>query len=279
VEAAGVEAACGAVAGAPGWLARDLSGAVSAGQLSLRYQPMVQLATGRVVGFEALARWDHPDQGPIPPARFIPVAESSGLIVPVGAWVLVQTCRQIARWNRQAASPLMVSVNVSARQLATPDLPGMVARVLAATGLPAELLTLEVTESTPVSADDATLARLRRLKDLGIQLAMDDFGTGYSTLATLRRLPIDVLKIDKLFVDDLPHDAEAVALVATIVRLASQLRLTTVAEGIEAGEQRRSLQQMGCDLAQGYLLGKPLTAEDAHNLLIPREHERIPTVA
>jgi EAL domain-containing protein (putative c-di-GMP-specific phosphodiesterase class I) len=256
-----------APAAAPDWLQRDLSGAVSAGQLTLRYQPMVELATGRFVGFEALARWDHPDQGPIPPARFIPVAEHTGLIIPIGSWVLAQACRQVARWNQQAVSPLMVSVNVSARQLAAPDLPRTVARVLAATRLPADRLTLEITESAPVSADDDTLTRLRRLKDLGIQLAIDDFGTGYSTPATLRRLPIDILKIDKLFVDDLPHDADAVAVVATIVRLASHLRLTTVAEGIEAAEQRRSLQQMGCDLAQSYLLGKPLTTEDAHRLL------------
>ena len=249
-------------------LEHDLARAAGLGQLSLRYQPIVELASGTAVGFEALLRWDHAERGPLPPLQFIPLAEHSGLIIPIGAWVLARACQQAAGWNHRTPVPVKISVNVSAVQLSDPDLPGMVLQVLTESGLAADKLILEITESVALHHDRDTLALLRQIKDIGVQLAIDDFGTGYSALAHLRRLPVDIVKIDKLFVDDLATDPDANTVLAAIVKLASGLRLTTLAEGIEAADQYRPLYDLGCQFGQGFYFAKPLTASEAEDIAI-----------
>jgi diguanylate cyclase (GGDEF)-like protein/PAS domain S-box-containing protein len=240
-------------------LAADLRLALERNELVLHYQPTVCLRTGSIVGFEALVRWNHPSLGLIPPLEFIGVAESTGLIVPLGRWVLTEACRQAVAWNR----PLKMAVNVSVRQFDSGDLAATVAEVLAVTGMPADRLCLEMTESVLLTDTDENLSRIVSLKALGIQLAMDDFGTGYSSLAYLRRFPMDVLKIDRSFVDRLGGDPADEALVQTIVRMGRNLGMSLVAEGIETDVQLALLRAMGCDHAQGYLLSRPLPAAEA----------------
>jgi diguanylate cyclase (GGDEF)-like protein len=250
-------------------LESDLRLAVDRGEFVLRYQPIVDLHTGRVSGFEALVRWVHPQLGMVPPLDFIPLAEQTGLIVPIGTWVLREACRQAADWNRRRGvdEPLSISVNLSARQLQQADLPELVAEVLASTGLAGGCLVLELTESLLVNDVEPTVARLGQLKALGVRLAIDDFGTGYSSLAYLRRFPIDILKIDKLFVDGVAVEAPESSLTGAIVHLARTLRLSTVAEGIESLDQCGPLRASGCQLGQGYYFAKPLTSADAESLL------------
>jgi diguanylate cyclase (GGDEF)-like protein/PAS domain S-box-containing protein len=244
-------------------LADDLRRALARDELVLHYQPTVDLRTGEIVGFEALVRWNHPELGLIPPLDFIGVAESTGLIAPLGRWVLTEACRQAAAWDR----PLKMAVNVSVRQFDSGDLAATVAEVLAFTGMPADRLCLEMTESVLLTDTDENLSRIVSLKALGIQLAMDDFGTGYSSLAYLRRFPMDVLKIDRSFVDRLGGEDADEALVRTIVRMGRNLGMSLVAEGIESEVQLALLREMGCDYAQGYLLSKPLAAEEAGRIL------------
>jgi diguanylate cyclase (GGDEF)-like protein/PAS domain S-box-containing protein len=244
-------------------LAADLRLALQRDELVLHYQPTVCLLTGDIVGFEALVRWNHPTLGLIAPLEFIGVAESTGLIVPLGRWVLTEACRQAVAWER----PLKMAVNVSVRQFDSGDLAQTVAEVLAFTGMPAERLCLEMTESVLLTDTDENLSRIVSLKALGVQLAMDDFGTGYSSLAYLRRFPMDVLKIDRSFVDRLGGEDADEALVRTIVRMGRNLGMSLVAEGIETEVQLAKLQEMGCDYAQGYLLSKPLPAEEAGRAL------------
>ncbi|GIE94992.1 putative bifunctional diguanylate cyclase/phosphodiesterase [Paractinoplanes rishiriensis] len=244
-------------------LAADLRLALERDELVLHYQPTVDLRTGRIIGFEALVRWHHPTRGLVPPLEFIGVAEATGLIVPLGRWVLTEACRQTVEWGR----PLKMAVNVSVRQFDAGDLAETVAEVLAATGMPPDQLCLEMTESVLLTDTDENLSRLISLKALGVLLAMDDFGTGYSSLAYLRRFPMDVLKIDRSFVDRLGGESEDEALVRTIVRLAQRFGMFTVAEGIEETVQLAALREMGCDFAQGYLLSRPLPAADATTLL------------
>ena len=244
-------------------LADDLRRALERDELVLHYQPTVDLRTGEIVGFEALVRWCHPARGLVPPLEFIPVAESTGLIVPLGRWVLTEACRQAVAWDR----PLKMAVNVSVRQFEAGDLAATVASVLAATGMPADRLCLEVTESVLLTGTDENLSRIIDLQALGVQLAMDDFGTGYSSLAYLRRFPMDVLKVDRSFVDRLGGTAEDEALVHTIVRLGQRFAMTTVAEGIEDAGQLAVLREMGCDLGQGYFLSRPVPAAEATRLL------------
>jgi EAL domain-containing protein (putative c-di-GMP-specific phosphodiesterase class I) len=250
-------------------LASDLRLAVDRDEFVLQYQPIVDLRSGRVSGFEALVRWLHPQLGMVPPLDFIPLAEETGLIVPIGTWVLREACRQAAEWNRRrpATEPLSISVNLSARQLQQPDLPQLVAEALASTGLAGHCLTLELTESLLINDVDLTVARLRQLKALDVRLAIDDFGTGYSSLAYLRRFPIDILKIDKLFVDGVATEAPEASLTGAIVHLARTLHLSTVAEGIESLDQCGPLRDSGCQLGQGYYFAKPLTSADAEILL------------
>ncbi len=248
-------------------LAADLRVALERDELVLHYQPTVDLRTGEITGFEALVRWQHPTRGMVQPLEFIGVAESTGLIVPLGRWVLAEACRQAVAWGAGPARPLKMAVNVSVRQFDTGDLADLVAEVLAETGMPAGQLCLEMTESVLLTDTDENLARIVRLKALGVLLAMDDFGTGYSSLAYLRRFPMDVLKIDRSFVDRLGGDPEDEALVRTIVRLGQRFGMTTVAEGIEDAGQLATLREMGCDYAQGYYLSRPLPAAEATRAL------------
>jgi diguanylate cyclase (GGDEF)-like protein/PAS domain S-box-containing protein len=248
-------------------LEADLRVALERDELVLHYQPTVDLATGEIIGFEALVRWHRRLRGIVSPLDFIGIAESTGLIVPLGRWVLAEACRQAVAWGAGSTRRLKMAVNVSVRQFDHCDLAQMVAEVLAETGMPADQLCLEMTESVLLSDTDENLTQLLRLKELGVTLAMDDFGTGYSSLAYLRRFPMDTLKIDRSFVDRLGGDTEDVALVRTIVRLGKSLGMHTVAEGIENQVQLDVLREIGCHLAQGYFLSRPVPAPEAGRLL------------
>ena len=245
-------------------LEADLRLALDRDELILHYQPTVDLRTGGITGFEALVRWRHPTRGIVNPLDFIGIAEATGLIVPLGRWVLAEACRQAVAWRPRR---LRMAVNVSVRQFDREDLAETVAGVLAETGLPAHQLCLEMTESVLLTDTEENLSQLRRIKALGVTLAMDDFGTGYSSLAYLRRFPMDTLKIDRSFVERLGGDSEDVALVRTIVDLGRSLGMATVAEGIEQPLQVAMLREMGCDYAQGYLLSRPVPAIEAGRLL------------
>jgi diguanylate cyclase (GGDEF)-like protein/PAS domain S-box-containing protein len=249
-------------------LESDLRRAVDTPELELHYQPTIELATGALIGFEALARWRHPVRGFVSPADFIPLAESTGLIRPIGTWVLNEACRQAASWSTDAAGrPLTMSVNVSGRQFERTDLPAIVAAALAESGLSPDRLCLEMTESVLMNDNDEIRALLRRLKDMGVRLAIDDFGTGYSSLSYLHRFPVDTLKIDRSFVERLSHQPEDAALARAIVQLGQSLGMVTVAEGIEQYDQFLALRQMTCELGQGYYFSRPLAAAEAGRLV------------
>jgi diguanylate cyclase (GGDEF)-like protein len=242
-------------------LESDLALALGRGEFTLAYQPIVAVDSGTVESVEALLRWHHPTRGLVPPARFIPMAESSGLIVALGRWVLDEACRTASSWPLSpTGAPVGVTVNVSGRQLDDRSLATYVSEALATSGLPASQLTLELTESALMRNTDVTLATLRALKESGVRLAIDDFGTGYSSLRYLQQFPVDVLKIDKSFVDGIARGGRDAALGRTIVALAETLGLRTVAEGIEDSVQRERLRAMGCELGQGYLFARPLDA-------------------
>ena len=240
-------------------LEADLRRALARGEFELHYQPTITLKTGQISGVEALVRWRHPEQGLIPPFKFIPLAEETGLILPLGSWVLAEACRQAVVWHAQYPDrpPLTVAVNLSARQLRDPGLADEIARVMRASGIPPRYLTLELTESMLMHDAPATLAVLSQLKALGLRLAIDDFGTGYSSLAYLKRFPIDILKVDKAFVDGLGRDEQDTAIVRTVLLLGSALDLVTTAEGIETAEQAAQLRALGCELGQGYHFARP----------------------
>jgi predicted signal transduction protein with EAL and GGDEF domain len=245
--------------------------ALERNEFRILYQPIVSLETGTMTGVEALVRWEHPEHGLITPAEFVPIAEDNGLIVPLGSWVLRQAMEQAARWQREYPSrrDLHVTVNLSARQLQDPGLPFAVATALDELTMDPAALTLEITESVLMSDRDVSLARLLDLKFLGVRLAIDDFGTGYSSLAYLQRFPLDVLKVDKAFVDGVAHGPEEAALAAAIVRLGHSLHLRTVAEGVEQPEQVAHLRRLGCQEAQGYLFARPLLASQIAACLDP----------
>jgi diguanylate cyclase (GGDEF)-like protein len=242
-------------------LEADLRHAVSSGSLSIAYQPVVELLTGRAVAVEALARWHHPSQGPIPPLTFIPLAEEIGVIGELGRWVLAEACRQLADW-RAMAPDLVLNVNLSAQQLRDDGLPADVEAALRINSLPGSALTLEITESMLLSGDEDAAARLARLKALGLSIAVDDFGTGYSSLSYLQQFPVDALKIDKSFVDSVASTPQNGALARTIVELGRGMRLETIAEGIESLEQLERLRQLDCRLGQGYHFSRPLEAPE-----------------
>ncbi len=250
-------------------LAADLRRALdNTDELVLYYQPTIELRSGTITGFEALVRWRHPVRGMISPADFIPLAESTGLIRPLGQWVLAEACRQGVEWGAHDPDRVLtMAVNVSGRQFDQPDLPAIVAGVLADTGLPAERLCLEMTESVLMTDTEENLAVLVSLKEIGVKLAIDDFGTGYSSLAYLRRFPVDTLKIDRSFVERIGGATPDAALARTIVQLGQSLGMATVAEGIEQYAQFLALRRMGCDLAQGYYFSRPLPADEAGALL------------
>ena len=245
----------------------DLERALERNEFALVYQPIMNLETGRIAGVEALLRWHHPRRGTVGPTDFIPVAEETGLIVPLGRWVLEQACQQARAWDGETSKRLTMSVNVSARQIQEPGYVAEVAQVLAATGLAPERLTLELTESVLMQDVEATATTLGSLKALGIRLAIDDFGTGYSSLSYLRRFPIDELKIDRSFVATMNAGPDQSALVRSILKLGETLHLETVAEGIEEADQLAELQTLGAGLGQGYYFAKPLTPDAVSTFL------------
>ncbi len=242
-------------------LESDLRRALGKGELRVYYQPIVELATGRVAAHEALVRWQHPERDLVPPAEFIQLAEETGLILKIGEWVLGEACRWATFIGVERDLP--VSVNLSARQFNDPKLVETVSRALKETGLPARLLELEITESTAMQHTDVTLGTLKRLKQLGVSIAIDDFGTGYSSLSTLQRFPVDKLKVDRSFVAELPGGRGERAIVAAIVALARALGIPVIAEGVETEAQKAFLQTCECGFIQGYLVGEPVDADTA----------------
>jgi len=238
-------------------LQMDLADALDRGELFLLYQPTFDLRSEAIIGVEALIRWRHPTRGVVPPMEFIPVAEATGLIVPIGRWVLREACRQAASWHAQGQD-LGVSVNISARQLDTDELIDDVRLALHDSGLPESALTLEVTETALMRDPEATAARLRSLKALGVRVAIDDFGTGYSSLAYLRQFPADVVKIDRSFISEIADSKQTTALIHTLVQLGKALEIETLAEGIEDRLQLETLQRQQCDHGQGFLFSRPL---------------------
>ena len=258
-------------------LETDLRAALDRGELELHYQPVVDLSSRTIVGAEALIRWRHPERGLVSPADFIPLAESTGLIIPIGRWVLSEACRQAAEWQRVASNgrrdgraprePFKIGVNISAWQVQHPTMVESVREALRESGLHPSMLMLEITESVMLRDTNVTLSRLRELKALGLSLAVDDFGTGYSSLSYLQRFPIDVLKIDKAFVDPLGASGDMASLTRAIVALGDALGLQMVAEGIERSEQVEGLRFLGCPIGQGFLFSRPLPAGDFSEML------------
>ena len=246
----------------------ELRRAIDAEELRLHYQPLVRLDDQRIGALEALVRWQHPKKGLLSPAEFIPVAEETGLIAPLGLWVLEEACRQSARWQRAApeAPPVRIAVNLSVRQLALPQFEEAVRSILAETEIDPMSLSLELTETVLMEAAPATLAILGRLREMGIRLAIDDFGTGYSSLSYLKHFPVDTLKVDRSFVKGLGVDPEDSAIVAAVVGLAHTLGLSAVAEGVETEGQLKHLRLLECDLAQGYYFAHPQPAEAVEKL-------------
>jgi len=239
----------------------SLRRALDRDEFRLYYQPKISMATGHIIGAEALIRWLVPEQGMVPPDRFIPFAEETGLIVPIGEWVLRTACAQNKAWQDAGLAPIPVAVNLSPRQL-DQSLPEFVRQVLAESCLAASWLELEITENVVMKDAEKTVATLNALKRLGLQISVDDFGTGYSSLSYLRRFPVDALKIDKSFVRDIALDSDSAAIVKAVISLGHILNLRVVAEGVEDEEQYRFLLKNGCDEVQGYYFGKPVPAED-----------------
>lgn len=250
----------------------DLEGrlrrAIEQQELRVFYQPQIDIVSGRIVGAEALVRWQCPIDGLIPPINFIPIAEETGLIIDIGEWVLRETCRQGCRWQTAGFLPLALAVNVSPQQFRRCDINALVAAVLAETGFPAGQLELELTESGLMENQDKAVEVLNNLRAQGIRLAIDDFGTGYSSLAYLKRFPVDVLKIDKSFIDDIPHLQDDMEITATIIAMGHTLGFRVLAEGVETQEQLAFLREKGCDAYQGYLASRPVPAEDFAKLLM-----------
>jgi diguanylate cyclase (GGDEF)-like protein len=255
-------------------LEADLRFAVKRDELTLYYQPIISLETGELAGFEALVRWQHPKYGFISPGQFIPIAEDSGLIIHMTRWILREACMQLAQWQKISPvySDLKVSVNISGKHLAVEDLPGQVKRAVNASGIRPSTLSLEITESSAMENAEHTIAILDKIRKLGVRLSIDDFGTGYSSLSHLHRLPFDSLKIDRSFVMAADQRAENKQILLTIISLANNLNLRTIAEGIETEEQLRLLQDLKCDFGQGYLFSKPLPKDEVENLLYKKSH-------
>ena len=236
----------------------DLRNAIGANELELYYQPIINVRGDALSGFEALVRWRHPTQGLVSPAVFIPVAEDTQLILPLGEWVLREACREAARWRPD----LRIAVNLSPVQFSDPNLADIVERVLAETGLRPDRLDLEITEQVFINDCDQVIAVLQRLKRLGVRIAMDDFGTGYSSLSYLRSFPFDEIKIDRTFIADLAKGAEHASIVQAVISMAHAFGMTTTAEGVETLGQHQFLSALGCDEAQGFLLGRPQSVAD-----------------
>jgi EAL domain-containing protein (putative c-di-GMP-specific phosphodiesterase class I) len=251
----------------------ELRQAVQRDELRLVYQPIVSVADERVLGIEALVRWEHPERGLISPADFIPLAEETGLIVPVGTWVLEEASRRAAEWQRRHGDACpWVSVNLSARQLADPQLPHTIARVLEDTGLDPRLLALEITETVLMEEAESPVELLQTLRALGVQIFLDDFGTGYSSLSYLKRLPLDVIKLDQSFIAALTdEDVGDHRIVAAVIDMSRALGMGVIAEGVETEAQLGYLRQLRCSVAQGYYFARPVPAADVAVLLDERD--------
>ncbi|HRU09449.1 MAG TPA: EAL domain-containing protein, partial [Thermoanaerobaculia bacterium] len=247
----------------------DLRRALEERSFEVHYQPIVRLADRSVLGFEALLRWSHPARGMIPQGEYLPLAEETGLITPIGWWVLAEACRQIAVWGDQFPQPvpLWVSVNLSARQLVQPELITEVESALAEHGLAAARLRLEITEGAVLEQSERALAAVDRLSSLGVRIDLDDFGTGYSSLSYLHRLPIDRVKIDRSFIASINEQSDSLEIVRAIIGLSRSLGMEVVAEGIEREAQATTLRALGCELAQGFFFSPPLVAREAERYL------------
>ncbi len=255
-------------------LESDLRNALERREFLLHYQPQVDLRSGRVTGMEALIRWQHPELGMVPPGSFISLAEDTGLIVPIGAWVIRTACAQNKAWQNAGMDKLRIAVNLSARQFSQHDLVQSIAAVLEETGMPPSLLEIELTESLVMTDVERATEILRDLKAIGVQLSIDDFGTGYSSLSYLKRFPIDVLKIDQSFVRDITVDPDDAAIVMSIISLAHSLRLHVIAEGVETEAQLAYLRRHDCDLMQGHYFSRPVSHEEF--LLLHQQGRRLP---
>jgi diguanylate cyclase (GGDEF)-like protein len=233
----------------------------------LHYQPQVEVGSGRIVGLEALLRWRHPVRGLVPPGDFIPHAEETGLIVPIGEWVIREVCEQLRTWLDLGEPAVSVSVNLAAPQFRQSDLVGIIENALAGTGLSPSLLSVEITEGVTMEDGRQAVETLAKLRSMGVQVSLDDFGTGYSALSYLRSLPIDVVKLDKSFVRDLEGDTGALAIASAVIMMAHNLNLKVVAEGVETGQQLSFLQNCGCDAIQGFLFSRPLPPDQVIEML------------
>jgi diguanylate cyclase (GGDEF)-like protein len=251
---------------------RDLRKALSSGQFELYYQPVVNLASGDISGFEALIRWNHPEQGVIPPASFIPLAEETGLIVPVGEWVIRQACATAAQWP----GDLSIAVNISAAQFRNPGLLQVIVGALATSGLDPTRLEIEITETVLLQNRETTLAVLRQLRELGIRIAMDDFGTGYSSLTYLQCFPFDKIKIDRSFVKDITENTGSLNIVRAVAALAKGMGMTATAEGVETSEQLDRITSEGCTEMQGFLFSRPVPASEIERLFLSRHEAQKP---
>ena len=252
-------------------LQTELRTALANSELVLHHQPQVDVRSGRVIGVEALIRWAHPTLGLIPPGSFIPIAEQTGLIVPIGEWVLREACRQNKAWQDAGLPPLTIAVNASARQFKSGGLIQAVVDALQDSGLEAEFLELELTESLIMQDVDLAVSVMRQIQSLGVQLSIDDFGTGYSSLAALKTFPVSRLKIDKSFISDLGSSRHTGAVAGAVISLARKLDLRVIAEGVETDEQVQFLSENGCHEMQGYRFGRPLPAAQLQELLRPEQ--------
>jgi EAL domain-containing protein (putative c-di-GMP-specific phosphodiesterase class I) len=250
-------------------LEHELRLGLQRGEFSVHFQPAFDLVTDAIVGVEALVRWTSPTRGSVPPARFIPVAETTGVIRPLGEFVLREAFSQTARWFHDGLLPdrFVTWVNVSAKQLSAGGLAPLVFRTLAATGLPPTMVGLEVTETAIVEDGNGARAELEELHSQGVRIAIDDFGTGFSSLGHLRRLPVDLIKVDRSFIQRIEHDAKDAAITANLASLAHALGVLAIAEGIESEGQLESVRKLGCDLAQGFLFARPAPADAVTRLL------------
>ena len=248
-------------------LEHNLRKALQKNQFLVYYQPQIDLRTQKIIGAEALVRWQHPELGMISPAQFIPIAEETGLILPLGEWVLRTACQQAKYWYDQLGTRFMISVNLSSRQFQQQDLVSTVYRSLRDTQLPPELLELEITETLGMKNPELTLKTLHELKSMGIHIAIDDFGTGYSSLSYLKKFPIDTLKIDQSFVSDINGDSSDGAIVVAVIALAHSLKLKVIAEGVETPEQAEYLLDHGCERIQGYIFSPPVPAQDFEDII------------